>query len=84
MEAVESVEQAEEVARAPVLNPLPDISPFNRRGESDYLPARSPSREELARELKKAEIIRPELNIEKHADFIFAPSHSKNLGTLKN
>lgn len=24
-------------------------------------------------------IVRPELNIEKHADFIFAPSHSKNL-----
>ena len=24
-------------------------------------------------------IIRPELNVEKHADFIFAPSHSKNL-----
>jgi hypothetical protein len=25
-------------------------------------------------------IVRPEINIEKHADFIFAPSHSKTLG----
>jgi hypothetical protein len=24
-------------------------------------------------------IVRPELNIEKHADFIFAPAHSKKL-----
>lgn len=29
---------------------------------------------------KKLETIRPELNIERHADFIFAPSHSKNIG----
>lgn len=32
------------------------------------------------RELEKAfEYVRPDLNIEKHADFIFAPAHSKNL-----
>ena len=38
------------------------------------------TQEEAEKEIKKAEeIIRPELNIEKHADFIFAPSHSRNL-----
>lgn len=38
------------------------------------------TQEEKAREIRKIEeVIRPELNIEKHADFIFAPSHSRNL-----
>jgi len=38
------------------------------------------TQEEQSRELEEAfETIRPDLNIEKHADFIFAPAHSKNL-----
>ncbi len=38
------------------------------------------TQEDQTRELERVfEIIRPELNIEKHADFIFAPSHSKNI-----
>lgn len=43
--------------------------------------ARRPtSQDDKAKELAKTfQIIRPELNIEKHADFIFAPSHSKSL-----
>jgi len=49
MEAVESVEQAAEVARAPVSRPSLDIPHPDRRGEPYHLPTRSPSREELAR-----------------------------------
>jgi len=46
-------------------------------GEGTLLPI---TQEEQSRELERAfETIRPDLNIEKHADFIFAPSHSKNL-----
>jgi len=38
------------------------------------------TQEQIRKEIEKAEqVIRPELNIEKHADFIFAPSHSRNL-----
>jgi len=38
------------------------------------------TQEEQSREIEKVfETIRPDLNIEKHADFIFAPAHSKNL-----
>src|SRR5713101_6202287 len=39
------------------------------------------TQEELGKEIEKTfKTVRPELNIEKHADFIFAPSHSKSLG----
>lgn len=84
MDEVTIAQQVEErlrkaAAKADNLSPFVDISPPNGRGEPYPLPVRSPSQEELAREFKKSEIIRPELNIEKHADFIFAPSHSKNL-----
>jgi len=38
------------------------------------------TQEEQSRELEKVfRTVRPDLNIEKHADFIFAPAHSKNL-----
>src|SRR5581483_5829409 len=38
------------------------------------------TQEKLGHEIEKAfKTVRPELNIEKHADFFFAPSHSKNL-----
>lgn len=51
MEHAEVVEQAEEVGQRPVSSPLPHTPQLNRRGESNYLPARRPSQEELAREL---------------------------------
>jgi hypothetical protein len=39
------------------------------------------TQEELRKEIEKTfKTVRPELNIEKHADFIFAPSHSKSVG----
>lgn len=75
--AVEGVEQ-EEITQAPASYPLLDILPPRRQISK---PA---SYQEQARELQKAfQIIRPELNIEKHADFIFAPSHSKNLNKAR-
>jgi len=38
------------------------------------------TQEEQSRELEKVlRTVRPDLNIEKHADFIFAPAHSRNL-----
>src|SRR5437870_707989 len=38
------------------------------------------TREQIEHEIENTfKTVRPELNIEKHADFFFAPSHSKNL-----
>lgn len=45
--------------------------------EAQVLTKRTDEEQKL---LRAAETIRPELNIEKHADFIFIPSHSKNVG----
>jgi len=76
-ETVEQIEVAvkiEETRDAGVLPSAPQQQPV------PVALKRIPSQEELSREIERAvQIVRPELNIEKHADFIFVPSHSKNL-----